>query len=146
MFKDLANFEMLPSPLASRILSGYAIVFGGLMPAFLTLWVVQLGLGLLLLTNLILASSIVYHGARVLFGDRRYIQTFGYLIVAHYVLLAFTNLTLEAPEGTYAARMAGPRVVRNLIYAAVFGWYYLLREKTSAGFVDPPSPTDQSNE
>jgi hypothetical protein len=127
---------MKPSPLGSRILSGYAIVFAALVPvAFAVVGLIS-GVGLHLAVNVVLGVAIAYLGARVFAGDYTAVKAFAILVILHYLGLTLTNAWNfdEFPVGSRAKQMAVSRMVRGVLFAGVYAWYYLIRRKTAEGF------------
>jgi hypothetical protein len=127
---------MKPSPIGSKLLSAYGIVFAGLMPAGLAAFGLAHGIGSLLLLNVILGLAVAYFGARVFAGDYRAVKLFAALVILNYLGLTASNIMNfdDFPEGSRAQAMAIPRMIRGVIFASVYAWYYLLRRKTAEGF------------
>jgi hypothetical protein len=127
---------MKPSPLGSKLLSGYAILFAGLAPMALAIIGLTHGVGFFLLLNVLLGAAIVYFGVRVFVGDYAFVKIFAVLVILHYLGLMATNLwnVNEFPVDSRAAKMAIPRMIRGVLFAGVFAWYYLFRCRTAARF------------
>jgi hypothetical protein len=88
------------------------------------------------LGNILIASAIVYFGIRVFAGDFTATKLFAILVALSYLGLTVTNLWHfnDYPSETRAAQMAVPRMIRGLLFAAVYIWYYLMRPRTAQGF------------
>jgi hypothetical protein len=127
---------MRPSPIGSKLLSAYAILFAGLAPMGLAIVAISHGLGPRLLGNVVLGAAIVYLGIRVFAGHYSSVRVFAILVILHYLAITATNLWNldDFPAGSRAARMAVPRMLRGVVFAGVYAWYYLLRGKTAEGF------------
>lgn len=63
--------SMKPSPIGSKLLSGYAILFAGLAPAGLAIVALTNGMGVHPLGNVALGIAVIYFGVRVFIGDTR---------------------------------------------------------------------------
>ena len=124
---------MKPSPLGSKLLSGYAILFAGLAPAGAAIVGLSHGVGMHLLANVVLGVAIVSFGARVFAGDYRAVRAFAGLAILHYLGITAINIWNynDFPADSRAAQMAVPRMIRGVIFAGIYAWYYLLRRKTS---------------
>ncbi|XZE36075.1 hypothetical protein SH501x_001629 [Pirellulaceae bacterium SH501] len=142
---------MKPSPIGSKILSAYAILFAGLAPAAIMVTAVVNGVATLPYSIGVISLSvgIVYYGVRVFTGDYAAARIFGLLVAVSYLGLALSNALnfRDFPEGSRAAQMAVSRMIRGVLFAAVYVWYYWLRDSTVNGFssqgtVDAPAATD----
>ena len=134
---------MKPSPIGSKLLSVYAILFAGFVPAALVTTafvngVVSLPLAL---GYIALGVAIVFFGVRVFAGDYSATKVFAILVVLNYLGLTAVNAwnISNVPEDNRAAQMAVPRMIRGMIrgvlFASVYIWYYLIRKQTALGFV-----------
>jgi hypothetical protein len=130
--------KMKPSPLGSKLLSAYAVLFAGLAPAGIAIVGLIHGIGLPLLYNAVLGAAIVYFGIRVFLGDYSAVRIFAILVIIHYLGIIATNLWNSGnfPDESRAAQMAVPRMIRGVLFAGVFSWYFLFRRKTVVGFRD----------
>jgi len=127
---------MKPSPIGSKLLSVYGAIFAGLAPLTLACIGLFHGMGLLLVYNVLLAATIVYFAVRVFLGDARAVYPFATLVMLHYFGVTLSNLVNQGnfPDGSRAAQMAVPRMIRGVLFGGVYAWYYLLRPKTRQGF------------
>lgn len=127
---------MRTSPLGSKLLSLYAIVFAGLAPAVLASFALVRGLGIFLVGNIVFGGVIVFYGIRVFLGDARAVKVFGVLVMLHYFGVTLTNVLNygDFPVDSRAHEMAVPRMIRGVLFGAFYAWYYLLRKKTRDGF------------
>jgi hypothetical protein len=127
---------MQPSPLGSKLLSGYAIIFSALVPVALATVGLFHGIGMHLLANIALGIAILYFGIRVFAGDYAAVKVFAALVILHYLGITATNMWNfdDFPAGSRAAQMAIPRMIRGVLFAGVYAWYFLLRRKTAEGF------------
>jgi hypothetical protein len=129
---------MKPSPVGSKILSAYAVLFVGLAPIALSVTAIANGLGLQSAASLTLSASVVFYGIHVFRGEVRYIRVFAILVMLHYFGVSLANILNYSsyPEDTRAFQMAIPRIIRGVLFASFYGWYYFLRKKTRNGFTD----------
>src|SRR5690606_4536958 len=127
---------MKPSPLGSRLLSGYAILFAGLAPVILATIGLIHGAGIHLLANAMLGSVIIYFGARVFLGDYSVVKVFAIFVILHYLGITASNLWNynHFPLESRAAQMAVPRMIRGALFAIAYAWYFLFRQKTAQRF------------
>lgn len=129
---------MKPSPIGSRILSVYAILFAGLAPAALMVTAVVNGVRSLLFAagNIAMSAAIVYYGIRVFAGDYSVARKFALLVAISYLGLTVANAwnLNDFPDDSRAAQMAVSRMIRGVLFASVYIWYYWLRKKTVEGF------------
>lgn len=127
---------MKPSPIGSKILSLYGIIFAGLLPLIAAVFLLfKIGF-LFALVTIPLSSAVIYFGIKVFSGNVKSIKTFAIAVMLHYLGVAYTNISNRDnyPPGSRAAKMVTPRIVRGVLFAGVFGWYYLLRSRTRAQF------------
>lgn len=124
------------SPIGSKILSVYAILFAGLLPAVAACIAVLRGLSIYFIFNIIFASVIVFIGIKVFLGESKYLKIFAILVMIHYFGIAFSNIREYDlfPKDSRAFKMAAPRMIRGVLFACFYGWYYLLRKKTREKF------------
>jgi hypothetical protein len=127
---------MKPSPIGSKLLSGYAILFAGVAPAGLATVGFINGMGIHLIANMVLSTVIVYFGVRVFVGDYSAVRVFATLVVLYYLGITAANAWnySDFPADSRAAQMAIPRMLRGVIFASLYAWYYLFRRKTVEGF------------
>ena len=130
---------MKPSPIGSKLLSGYAILFAGIAPMALVAFALVSRIDLFLpsaIGNIALGVGVVYFGGRVFVGDYSATKIFAVLVAVHYFGLTATNLwnVNEYPTDSRAAQMAVPRMIRGLLFASLYVWYYLIRRRTTDGF------------
>lgn len=145
---------MKPSPIGSRLLSLYAISFCCLVPAVLLITGLAQGTVSisLALGNLGYSLAIGYYGVRVFAGDYSATKEFAILVALNYLGLTVANAWYinDFPEGSRAAQMAVPRMIRGVLFACVYIWYYLIRKRTAFGFMaatgsaSPPTLGEQS--
>lgn len=139
---------MKPSPIGSKLLSAYAILFAGIAPAALVAIALVNGVVSVpsAIGNILLAAAIVFYGVRVFAGDYSATKIFGILVALNYLGLAATNLWnfSEYPDDSRAAQMAVPRMFRGVLFASVYLWYYLIRKRTVYGFASSGSFRDRS--
>jgi hypothetical protein len=127
---------MKPSPLGSKLLSGYAVIFVGIAPlVFATIGFAH-GAIELPIANVLLALGVIMFGVRVFLGNWSAVTIFAVLVALHYFGLAATNYWYADayPPGSRAAAMAMPRMIRGLMFGSVYLWYFLIRKRTRAGF------------
>lgn len=124
---------MKPSPIGSKLLSGYAILLSGLAPAVVAIIGLRHGIGLHLLGNVLLGVAIIYFGVRVFMGEYSAVRVFTALVILHYLGITATNLWNynDFPPESRAAQMAVPRMIRGILFAGIYAWYYLLRKEAS---------------
>lgn len=122
---------MTPSPTGSKILSGYAVLFAGLVPAVLAVVAIARGSRPFLLYSIVVSPAIVYFGARVFRGDPTVIKKLVGLVMLHYV---GHTATYALHYGSFSPAVAFLQVVKGLAFAGIFCWYYLFRTKTWTGF------------
>ena len=142
---------MKPSPIGSKLLSIYAILFAGIAPGALVTTALVNGVVSLpyALGNVGLSVAIVYFGVRVFAGDYSATKMFAILVALNYVGLSVANAwnINDFPADSRAAQMAIPRMIRGVLFASVYVWYYLIRKKTAIGFMSPagssPQPYDE---
>ena len=129
---------MNPSPIGSKLLSIYAILFAGLAPGALLMIAAVNGAVSLpyALGSFGWCVSIVYFGVRVLTGDYSATRQFAILVALSYLGLTAANAwnINDFPAESRAAQMAIPRMIRGVLFAGVYIWYYLIRKKTPLGF------------
>ena len=127
---------MQPSPIGSKLLSAYGILFVGIAPLMLSIVGFINGAIELSIHNILLASAVIYFGARVFVGHRPSTRWFAVLVALHYFGLIATNFWYgdEFPPESRAAAMAVPRMIRGLLFGALYLWYYLIRKRTANGF------------
>jgi hypothetical protein len=94
------------------------------------------GVGLQLCANVGLGVAIVYFGMRVFAGDYSAVKVFAILVILSYLGLTATNILNygDFPAESRAAQMAVPRMLRGILFAGVYAWYYFLRSRTVEGF------------
>lgn len=127
---------MKASPIGSKILSGYAVLFAGVLPAVMGVLALCYGMGLIFAQNVILGGAIAYFAVRVFLGDRRALKPFAVLVVIHYFGVTLSNIWNydSFPVDSRAYQMAVPRMVRGVLFGSFYAWYFLLRRKTKEGF------------
>lgn len=140
----IANIEKLsiamkPSPVGSKLLSIYAIVFAGVVPGALLVTATVNGVISLpyAFGNIALRIAIIYFGVRVFLGDYSATIAFALLVALNYLGLTTINVWSmnDLPPDSRATQMAIPRMIRGVLFASVYIWYYLLRTRTALGFV-----------
>ncbi len=144
---------MKASPIGSKLLSIYAILFAGIAPCALVTTALVNGVISLpyALGNVGLSVAIVYFGVRVFAGDYSATKMFGILVALNYVGLTVTNAwnINDFPADSRAEQMAIPRMIRGVLFALVYVWYYVIRTKTAIGFMSAagssPQPTTSDN-
>jgi|GEM_PF-6919288 len=140
---------MQPSPIGSKILSGYAVLMIGISWNFLAICAVYQGEIYTAILTVALCFAIAYYGARVFLGDYSSVRTFMALVIIYYLGVAadnFVNMDTY-PADSRAAKMAVPRIIRGFLFAGVYLWYYQIRAETAKGFLQsdssrPASSTD----
>lgn len=132
---------MKKSPTGSKILSIYAIVFAGIAPLSLAFLAMANGIKLQVLPSFLLSSAIVFLGVRVFRGNSKYLRAFAICVMLHYLGVTVSNIFSydTYPIGSRAHQMAMARMIRGVLFASVYCWYYLLRKKTREGFSTPSS-------
>ncbi len=127
---------MRKSPIGSRVLSAYAVLFAGLAPLALLLTAFANGIAIRLIPTMTLALMLTYFGVRVFLGHTRYIVPFALAVIVHYLGISIGNILNydSYPADSRAYQMAIPRVVRGILFAGVYCWYFLLRKKTRDAF------------
>lgn len=124
--------------MGSKLLSIYAILFSGIAPAVLITTAIVNGIVWFpfALGNIGLSIAIVYFGVRVFMGDYSATKVFAILVALNYLGLTATNAwnMSDFPDDSRAAQMAIPRMIRGVLFAAVYIWYYLIRKQTAFGF------------
>ena len=127
---------MTPSPVGSKILSGYAVLFAGLAPITLAVAAIANGMGIHYAASITLSAAIMYYGFHVFRGDVRFIRVFAILVMLHYCGVTFANVLKfdSYPTDSRAYQMAIPRMIRGVLFGSFYGWYFLLRKKTREGF------------
>lgn len=130
---------MRKSPIGSRLLSAYAVLFAGLAPLALLITAVSNGISVRLIPTLTLAVLVIYFGVRVLLGHARYVVPFALIVIVHYLGISVGNMLSydSYPTDSRAYQMAIPRILRGILFAGVYCWYYLLRKKTRDAFRKP---------
>jgi hypothetical protein len=130
---------MTPSPIGSKLLSIYAILFAGFAPGALLATAAVNGVVSIpyALGNIGFSLGIVYFGVRVFAGDYSATKMFAILVALNYLGLTATNLwnINDFPADSRAAQMAIPRMIRGVLFASLYIWYYLVRKQTALGFL-----------
>ena len=121
---------MKPSPIGSKILSGYAILFTGLAPVGIAIVGLLHEVNVFLLSNVAIGVAITYFGVRVFMGDYSAVKFFTILVILHYLSITATNIWnySDFPHESRAAKMAVPRMIRGIFFAGIYAWYYLIRK------------------
>jgi hypothetical protein len=127
---------MKPSPIGSKILSGYGIVFAGILPLIAAAFLLIKTGALFALIPIPLSAAVIYFGIRVFAGHKQSIRIFAVLVMMHYLGVAYTNYSNRDsfPSGSYTKKMTTPRIIRGFLFSGVFCWYYLLRQRTREQF------------
>ncbi len=127
---------MKKSPIGSKILSIYGIIFAGILPLIAAIFlIIKVGFYPALIA-IPLTSAIIYFGLQVFCGRKGSIKTFAVLVILYYLGVSYTNFSNRDnyPEDSHAAKMTTPRIIRGVFFAGLFAWYYLVRARTREQF------------
>jgi hypothetical protein len=109
---------MNPSPLGSKFLSAYAILFAGFGPAGIAAVGLFHGIGFHFIANVVLGLAIVFLGIRVFVGNYFAVKPFAILVIVHYLGMTAVNLwnNNDLPAESRAEQMAIPRMLRGVLF------------------------------
>lgn len=141
---DQVPGQLRARPLGLTLLILYAVIFAGIAPLGLSLYLLFTGQAFAvpgaspdaLAMAFVINVLVVYHAVGAWRGRPSAARWFLIMVTVHYVAVALNNLILlqfgELPPQVERARLWG-RVIRGGLYPAVY-WWYFRRPKTKAYF------------